>query len=202
MALHETTRSGRRGFRCRVRTSYILEFLTYRDFTLDALVFYTWSVRTRDMQQAVPNDWLSNNNVYYGDSRDWHRQRMDVGPYMSSTVTDVQIGLGVVDMCGYWCGSVGQFVHSHAPFFDQVRLLRVNVVGPSGRFATITNGRTTSPKRCVGSDRLRAVRHGPRRPSGTNRTFCRATRCTWSCRSGGLATDNTVAARARPSTRS
>jgi len=112
--------------------SYILEFLTYRDLPLDALVFYTWSVRTRDMATGgCPTNWKSNNNVYYGGDFDWFRQRMDVGPWMASTVTDAQIGLGVVDMCGVWCGEVGSgSCHSHAPVFDQVRLVRVNVTGP------------------------------------------------------------------------
>jgi len=113
-------------------TSFLIQFLTYRDLPLDNLQFYVWSVRTRDTTTGgCPTTWRDNNNVYYGDNKDWLRQSLEIGPYMASSLTDVQIALGAVDMCGVWCGSVGTGAcHSHAPLIDQARVVRVGVFGP------------------------------------------------------------------------
>ena len=113
-------------------TSFLLQFLTYRDLPLDNLQFYVWSARTRNTGTGgCPTTWRDNNFVYYGDNKDWLRQQIEIGPFMNAADTDVQIALGAVDMCGVWCGINGTGAcHSHAPLIDQCRVVRVGVVGP------------------------------------------------------------------------
>jgi hypothetical protein len=103
--------------------SFILQFLMYRDLDPDANVFYMWSARTRGAS-GCPTAWRG--FLGYGDNKDWYRQQIDIGPYINVGNDEIQIALGAVDGGdnGFWpC-------HSHAPLFDQVRLVRVDVVGP------------------------------------------------------------------------
>ncbi len=112
--------------------SLILQLLVYRDLPLDNLQFYVWSARTKDVSgSGCPTYWRDDNLVYYGGQKEWYRQRIEIGPYVNTMDTHVQIALGAVDMCRVWCGVFGTgYCHSHAPLVDQVRLVRVDVAGP------------------------------------------------------------------------
>ncbi len=104
-------------------------FASYRDLSLDGLVFYVWHVRS--WVADCPQNWEDYTFVYYGGQRDWLYTTFDIGPLIDAGATHLQLALGAVDMCGYWCGIYGTgSCHSHAPLFDQVRLVRIDNQGP------------------------------------------------------------------------
>jgi hypothetical protein len=109
---------------------YRLQFVVYKDLPLDNLQFFTWAVRTQDAA-GCPTVWQDEGYVYYGGHKFWLREWYEVGSFVPGTATDVQVSIGVIDMCRFWCGVSGTgSCHSHAPLFDQVRLVRVDVAGP------------------------------------------------------------------------
>jgi hypothetical protein len=117
---------------------YILQVLHYLDNTMDALVFWDWGLRSwTDPDGAgplplCPGFWRDNNLIYYY----WaHRQWVRVGPRVGALVDPdaekIQIRVGVFDLCSLWCNIYGTGTcHSHAPLFDDIRLVRVSVTGP------------------------------------------------------------------------
>ena len=109
---------------------YILTFRVYRDLQLDNLVAYTWAVRS--WQNNCPGQWRDYSSGYhYGAQRDFFLHSVNVGSLVEPGATHVQVLLGVKDWCGVWCNVYGTGAcHSHAPLFDDVRLVRVNTVGP------------------------------------------------------------------------
>jgi hypothetical protein len=109
---------------------YRLQFLVYKDLPMDNLQFFTWAVRTVD-SGGCPTVWQDEGYVYYGGHKYWLREWYEVGAFIAPTASNIQIALGVIDMCPIWCGISGSGAcHSHAPLFDQVKLVRVNVAGP------------------------------------------------------------------------
>ena len=108
-----------------------LVFDAYRDIALDALIFYVWHVRDKTGAGGCPTGWADRNFVYYGGGKDWLRVNQPFGDLVTSTATDIQIAIGVSDMCGFWCGIVGTGAcHAHAPLIDNVECYRVAVSGP------------------------------------------------------------------------
>ncbi|MCK5620433.1 MAG: T9SS type A sorting domain-containing protein, partial [Candidatus Krumholzibacteria bacterium] len=94
------------------------------------LVFYQWSVRS--VIDYCPQFWLNSNYVYYADAKDWYHHRASITRHVDPAAQQIQIALGAVDMCASWCGMYGDgSCHSQAPLFDNVRVVRVNVAGPS-----------------------------------------------------------------------
>jgi hypothetical protein len=111
-------------------SQYRLSFYVYRDMPLDNLHFYYWAIRTKDVS-GCPGSWDNFSFVNYGGQKDWLNSRIEVGSLISGDATHVQISLLAVDLCMYWCGVYGTgSCHSHAPLFDQVRLVRINTEGP------------------------------------------------------------------------
>ncbi len=108
-----------------------LQFTVYRDMTLDGLVFYAWGVRS-DAQEGCSNRWRSRNYVYYGSQKDWYMTTFPVGDLLDlSSASEMQVKLIIVDECASWCGVFGAAsCHSHAPLFDNVKVYRVDIVGP------------------------------------------------------------------------
>lgn len=112
---------------------YRLLFDVYRDLPFDNLIFYHW--RLRDRSGGGPwSDWKSNGTGYYGcgpEIRDWVRQNEEIGHLIDPNADEIQIALGVSDLCYYFCGVLGTGAcHSHAPLFDNVHVLRIDVAGP------------------------------------------------------------------------
>jgi hypothetical protein len=109
----------------------VLEFDVYRDLPFDNLVFYT--ARTRSVFAGCPERrWRSNSSLGYGDAKDWYRHRLELGPDLEPGADGVQIALGAYDACEFYCGSLGSGnCHSHAPLFDNVRVVRVDLRGPA-----------------------------------------------------------------------
>ncbi|HXV14781.1 MAG TPA: T9SS type A sorting domain-containing protein [Candidatus Krumholzibacteria bacterium] len=107
-----------------------LKFTVYRDMTLDALVFYTWGVRTVS-PIGCQSAWRSRGYVYFGDQKDYLVNTFPVGDLVPGSAVSMRVRLGVVDQCGVWCGIFGTGAcHSHAPLLDKVRVYRVDVSGP------------------------------------------------------------------------
>jgi hypothetical protein len=111
-------------------TIFNLEFDVYRDLPLDNLMFYVWHVRSIDAN-GCPGDWRDRNFVYYGGNKDWLRNLKPIGDLVEPSAVSIQIALGCVDMCPYWCMYYGYgYCHSHAPLFDNVEVYRVEHQGP------------------------------------------------------------------------
>jgi hypothetical protein len=107
-----------------------LTFDVYRDLPLDNLMFYVWHIRSIDAA-GCPGDWRDRNFVYYGGNKDWIRPIQPVGDLVDGGAVNVQIALGAVDMCPYWCIVYGTGAcHSHAPLLDNVELYRIDSAGP------------------------------------------------------------------------
>lgn len=106
-----------------------LRFEVYRDLPLRNLVFYTCGVRS--ISAGVPGPWRDRDVVYGGGGKDWHTHVEPVGDLIDPGADEIQITLGVVDMCRYWCGTLGDgLCHSHAPLFDNVEVVRNEENGP------------------------------------------------------------------------
>jgi hypothetical protein len=109
---------------------YIFQFLTYRDLPLDNLQFYIWSVRSIDAL-GCPGTWNNDNFVFFGATKDWIRTNFPVGAHLDPAAPEVQVSVGVRDMCGVWCNLFGSGTcHSHAPLIDEAHLKRINTTGP------------------------------------------------------------------------
>ncbi len=105
-----------------------LQFSVYRDMSLDDLVFFIWSVRSIGANGCA-GPWRDRGFVYFGPQKDWFVFTFPAGDLVEPSATQLQVQLGVVDMCGVWfCW--GEFCHSHAPLLDNVRVYRVDIAGP------------------------------------------------------------------------
>jgi hypothetical protein len=111
-----------------------MRFRVYRELDLDYLVFYTW--RVRSIVSGVPGEWSDRNTIYYGPNSvvgtgDFYRQVVSFGDLVEPGADSIQVALGVVDMCGDWCGVLGDgLCHSHTPLFDDVEVFRPDFSGP------------------------------------------------------------------------
>ena len=83
-----------------------LEFDVYRDLPLDNLVFYDWHVRS--WVGGCAKEWKDRNLVYYGPGKDWFTRTESIGDLIETGADSIQVALGVVDMCSYWCGHSGR----------------------------------------------------------------------------------------------
>ncbi len=117
--------------------SWELHFDVYEDLPLTNLIFFTWSVRGRN--GFCPMPWLDRNFVYYGPNPRWRRHVQPVGDLLIPTPAEVQVRLGVIDMCFAWCGIYGTGAcHSFGPLFDNVSIIRFDGNGPQWRITDRT----------------------------------------------------------------
>jgi hypothetical protein len=116
--------------------SVILRFDVYRDLPLDPLVFYFYQVSGRGPDGDYWG-FLYYSTVYYGEEG-WITHGIDItleledllGQHVES-LAGVKVRLGVVDLCGLWCGSIGSGEnHTLGPLFDNVQVCVVTE--PSG----------------------------------------------------------------------
>ncbi|MBU8869708.1 MAG: hypothetical protein KOO60_02425, partial [Gemmatimonadales bacterium] len=105
----------------------VYRFTAYRDIPLPNLVFYTWSIRS--IVDGCPGQWLDRNYVYYGGDKDYIQVSNDVSDLFEST--DVQVTIGVSDMCDAWFDAYGDCAaHTPSPWIDNVRLYTYQTDGP------------------------------------------------------------------------
>ncbi len=107
-----------------------LQFDVYRDLPFDVLMLYEWHVRSRVGTCWGP--WVNLNFVYYGSTPNdlWMRQTFSLESLIEPGATEIQVSLGVVDGCGIW-GCFEEYTPTAAPYFDNVRVYRVDPNGPS-----------------------------------------------------------------------
>ncbi len=135
-----------------------LLFDVYQDMPLTNLVFYRWHVRA--WPGDCPGVWRKRAFVYYGDGKDWVHTIWSVGDLLGPSPDYVQISLGVVDMCGVWCGLMGDgLCHSHSPLFDNVEFRRISTTGPQWYARDIDLFQDTFPTNgtAVGTGRIDAA---------------------------------------------
>ena len=107
----------------------LLEYDVYRDLRIEGMVFYRWAVRS--VVNGCPGPWKDRNFVYYGIQKDWYTYREDITDLIKAGADTIQVALTCRDMCDVWCGgSAICHPHSHAPLFDNIRLLRIDSRGP------------------------------------------------------------------------
>jgi hypothetical protein len=109
-----------------------LQFDVYRDLSRVNRMYYIWHVRS--VVAGCPGLWKDANYVYYGDQKDWltgAAAAYDASPYIVGAATDLNIAVGAIDMCPYWCSpATPGSCHTHSPLIDNVILRRINQVGP------------------------------------------------------------------------
>jgi hypothetical protein len=101
----------------------------YHDFPLDNLTTWVWHVRSRVGGCATV--WKDNQWIDLG-GPGWTRTLVEVlASFIDPAATDVQVALGVVDLCPLFCGSIiSSGCHGHAPLFDNVVVRRLDTVAP------------------------------------------------------------------------
>ena len=101
----------------------MLEFDVYRDLLEDRLVYYVPFVRSITGSNAA--DWKPIGGLHDGPSPgDWFRFQANIVNLIDPGATHIQVALGVLDMCPFWCGIVGLGTcHTDAPLFDNVRVV-------------------------------------------------------------------------------
>ncbi len=105
----------------------VLSFTVYRDLLLGNLVFYTWDVR--NIIDGCPGTWNNRNLVMYGEDKDYIQEINDISDLVADY--DIQIRLGVTDMCDNWFNQYGDCsAHTPSPWIDNVRVERYETVGP------------------------------------------------------------------------
>jgi hypothetical protein len=108
-----------------------LAFDVYADVPIDPLVFYMWKIRA--VRAGCVGFWRNSGYIYWDavNLGRWVRKTHGFGHYIQPGTTHIQIAVGVVDMCKYWCGLLGSGqCHSHSPVFDNVSAYRVDTTGP------------------------------------------------------------------------
>jgi hypothetical protein len=123
-----------------------LRYTVYRDLPLDNLVFHVWHARMIDAS-GCPGVWKDDHVAYYGASKNWAIVDQSIGPLLdSSQAVSFQVALGVIDLCPKWCGVLGTgLCHSPAPYFDSVKVLRVNTLGPQWNVRAVDTYQDTFP---------------------------------------------------------
>jgi hypothetical protein len=110
-------------------TITLLQFRVYRNMNPEFdnnVVFYTWQVRSfQQGSQCVASEWL-NYAIYWGDQKDWHYVSTDISDFILPGHDRLQVALGVIDLCGSLCNLTMPLCHTQAPFFDDVRIVRVD----------------------------------------------------------------------------
>lgn len=119
-------------------SDFRLRYTVYQDLPLDNLIFHVWHVRTIDTA-GCPGAWADRNFVYYGDGKNWQINENLIGSKVNvATGAAIQVAIGVIDMCPFWCGVIGSgLCHSPAPYLDSVKVLRIDTVGPQWDVRTL-----------------------------------------------------------------
>ncbi|MEE9271359.1 MAG: T9SS type A sorting domain-containing protein [Candidatus Krumholzibacteria bacterium] len=108
-----------------------LSFKVYRDLPLDNLVFYWWEIIPFVGGCGPPGH--VDGFVFFGGQKDWATPRFQVG-FLLTGAEEFRIQLHAQDLCVQWCNLFGTGqCHSHAPLIDDVRVERINNVGPQFR---------------------------------------------------------------------
>jgi hypothetical protein len=110
-------------------TITLLQFRVYRDMDPNQnnnVVFYKWHVRTFERgSPCVEAKWL-NTSLYWGSQKDWYDFSVEISSLIPEGHDRIQIALGAIDLCATHCNLTEPLCHTQAPFFDDVRIIRVD----------------------------------------------------------------------------
>jgi outer membrane protein assembly factor BamB len=112
-----------------------LRFTVYRDLEMTSLVFYYWLVR--NIEGDIPGPWLGRNLLYYGAEQDYQCEIHDISDLVGSD--EIQVAIGVVDMCDTWFDVYGSgcYGHTPSPWIDNVHIKRYTSEGPQWGYRSI-----------------------------------------------------------------
>jgi hypothetical protein len=131
---------------------------TYWDLPIPNMVFVVWHVRS--WVAGCPYFWRDRNFVTYGDGGTWGRPLRPFGDLVRGDAEQIQVALGVRDMCGIWCDEswTGE-CHTHAPLIDNVEVYRIGTSGPQWSVRDIDQFQDTFPTNglAVGAGRIDAA---------------------------------------------
>ena len=107
-----------------------------------------YEYRVRSKVGGVWQRWRRGSATWYSPIKAWLARAHNLRPMIPSGATDIQIGLGVRDVCPQWCG-INPFgdgsCHSHGPLFDNISVTGSNTPMGSG-FVTLLDPTTgTTP---------------------------------------------------------
>ena len=114
-----------------------LEVDVYNDMPLCQMLGYKW--RVRSFSGDCAGVWRHNSYNYFGSGKNWKTMRFELSPNIEPGAERIQISLGVEDYCKYWCiwHPPNNQCHSHGPLFDNIRVVRTDIGGPSWTVADI-----------------------------------------------------------------
>jgi hypothetical protein len=113
---------------------FLLDYSVYHDGPFSSLggtslVLPTWQVRS--WVGDSPGQWKGQGFIFFIDQRGWYMTQIPIARFIDPGATHIQVALGVQDICPAYCWFYGQPVcHSHAPLYDDVRVMRVDTPGP------------------------------------------------------------------------
>ena len=115
----------------------LLSFDVYRALPLQSLIFYRWRVRSRVAGLWRP--WNGDPTAYYSPTKSWYSFTKDMRSRIAAGATDVQVAIGVLDACPFWCGIFGDGAcHSQSPLIDNVRIATYPTNTPLGSLVAVT----------------------------------------------------------------
>ncbi|MBK7047824.1 MAG: VCBS repeat-containing protein [bacterium] len=110
-----------------------LQFQVYRDFEVNNELYYKYRARFRIAGEM--SNWYNDHLVYYGPQKDWFSARLVLA--VPAGADEIQISLGAVDAA--WQFTFPGSCHTHAPLFDNVRLVAAVVDEPIDIAAGLVN---------------------------------------------------------------
>jgi hypothetical protein len=110
-----------------------LQFQVYRDLDLNDELFYQYSLRFRT--DGVVSNWYNQTLLHYGPDKDWLSTKRVFSVPVGAD--EIQISLGVVDAA--WQFQFAGGCHTHAPLFDNVRLVAIVADEPVDIAAGLVN---------------------------------------------------------------
>jgi len=113
-------------------TEFRLKFDVYIDMPLDNLHFFSYYVRS--WIDGCPQAWGYNNYLGFGNYAGWATfGSVDISLWVDEDADEIQIALAGIDGCPLFGGSCPlAFVRcrSHAPLFDNIKVVRIDSNGP------------------------------------------------------------------------
>lgn len=108
----------------------LYEFDIYLGMPLNSLIF--WNFHARWWRNGCPGQWHDYSSFNSGYGNVWRHYKIDLDYFVPPEADYIQLALWAIDMSPYWRIVYGTGeCHSHAPLYDNVRLTRINVSGPS-----------------------------------------------------------------------
>ena len=106
-----------------------MNFAVYDDLPVENCVFYRWYVRNID-GSGCPGPWLSDSWVYGSSDPEYVFKSIDISNLVEYSAVDIQVALGVVDLCNLFPGQCDCAEHTPSPYLDNVSIQRVDNSAP------------------------------------------------------------------------